>query len=82
MKSRLNIRKKVIAIAVGASNNVVQAGYDVAKIALLVDYVLLMAYDYHRPNTTSYVAPLKRHEGDINDGSIVSLQCVLRSDKT
>lgn len=72
LKERLASRKKQVAIAVGASNKVIDEGYDVKGISAIVDYVLLMAYDYHRPDVTSHVAPLNEKPGD-NTGSVVSV---------
>lgn len=71
LKNRFLSRKKQVAVAVGASNQVIEEGYDVQNISEIVDYVLLMAYDYHRPDATSHVAPLNEAPGD-NTGSVVS----------
>lgn len=73
MKERFRSRGKQIATAVGAAAYVLESGYDVKAIADSVDYVLLMAYDYHRPDVTSHVAPLYKLPGDINAGSVVSI---------
>lgn len=73
IKARLEPRGRLLAIAVGASDYHVETSYNVAAVAKIVDYVLLMAYDYHRPDVTSHVAPLYKITGDSNSGSVVSL---------
>ncbi|XP_014781231.1 acidic mammalian chitinase [Octopus bimaculoides] len=50
----------LLTCAVAAGKNKIEAGYDVANLAKLMDYISVMAYDFHGPwnNVTGMNAPL------------------------
>ena len=54
--------------AVSPSNKVIEEAYDVAALDKWLDYVSVMAYDYHGQwdKMTGHVAPMYQHKDDTN----------------
>uniref|UniRef100_A0A0K8T1H2 GH18 domain-containing protein n=1 Tax=Lygus hesperus TaxID=30085 RepID=A0A0K8T1H2_LYGHE len=61
-------RKLHLSAAVSPDSVVVDAAYDVPGLSQHLDWVGLMAYDYHGPwdRKTGHVAPLHHHNGDVS----------------
>jgi len=72
IKARLEPRGKLLSVAVGAAVALTDSAYDVKSISDIVDYVLLMSYDYQQENVTTYMAPMNNVAGDPNSGSVVA----------
>ncbi|KAF6212525.1 hypothetical protein GE061_013048 [Apolygus lucorum] len=62
-------RKWLLTAAVSPSKTVIDQAYDVPSLNAYLDWVNLMAYDYHGhwDGLTGHVAPLYHHEGDVNE---------------
>ena len=54
--------------AVSPSNKVIEEAYDVVALDTWLDYVSVMAYDYHGQwdKMTGHVAPMYHHKDDTN----------------
>lgn len=68
LRERLSDAGKMLTMAVSANPRTVVAGYDVATISSLVDYISVMSYDYHGAfdNYTGHNAPLYSREDDVD----------------
>lgn len=62
----LTPRGLLLSAAVSASKTVIDAGYDVPVMAKYMDWIAVMAYDYHGQwdKKTGHVAPLYEHPDD------------------
>ncbi|CAG9856716.1 unnamed protein product [Phyllotreta striolata] len=59
----------LLSAAVSSSRKVVDAGYDVPTLSKYLDWIGVMAYDYHGQwdGITGHVAPMHRHPEDVDD---------------
>lgn len=56
----------LLSSAVSPSKTVIDAGYEVSKLAVLFDWIAVMCYDYHGQwdKKTGHLAPLRHHPDD------------------
>ena len=66
--THLNFLGLLLTAAVSPSNKVIEEAYDVAALDMWLDYVSVMAYDYHGQwdKMTGHVAPMYQHKDDTN----------------
>ena len=58
----------LLTAAVSPSNKVIEEAYDVEALDKWLDYVSVMAYDYHGQwdKVTGHVSPMYQHKDDTN----------------
>lgn len=64
LHSKLQRRNRILSVAVGAARQILSAAYNMSEICTHADYVNVMGYDLHAPETTSAHAPLRREYFD------------------
>lgn len=64
LHTKLQRRKRILSVAVGASQKILSDAYDFNEICVYVDYVNVMGYDLHASNATSAHAPLRKEPFD------------------
>merc|ERR1712139_430067 len=74
LKAELSGRGKLLTVAVPISQHTLSAGYKMAELAHTVDFVNVMAYDYHGPweTFTGHNAPMYSDD-DLNVASSIKL---------
>ncbi|XP_055609751.1 probable chitinase 10 [Uranotaenia lowii] len=77
LQLRLQACGMSLSLTVGVDPRDIETSYDVPQIDQYVDFVNLLAGDYHSPRKPSHVSPL--HGGSPNDRlNVVSMSCLRR----
>ena len=66
--------KWTVSAAVSKSQNVIDAGYDVAALSEYLDWIGVMNYNYHGnwESKTGHIAPMYHYPGDAHNANVVS----------
>ncbi|KAK3893314.1 hypothetical protein Pcinc_002870 [Petrolisthes cinctipes] len=69
LKEALGPRNLLLTSAVPAAKQVIDVGYDIPKLALYLDYIHLMTYDFHGSweNHADHHSPLHKRDFDTTD---------------
>lgn len=63
LKETLAPRNKLLTAAFGVTSTYITSAYDMEALCEIIDFGMVMAYDFHELNRTSINAPLHREEG-------------------
>ena len=71
----------ILSAAVSPSKTVIEEAYDVGVLDAYLDYVSVMAYDYHGhwDNKTGHVAPMYHHEDTDQNNNFNMVKIILLS---